>query len=93
MIINAKFRTKINKSANRNMRKNNEIPAIIYGKKEKEIPIQLNHDHILNQESKKEFYKELTLIINKKEKIKVKIQEIQRHPFKLKLIHIDFLRI
>lgn len=80
------------KSKNRKMRKKNELPGILYGGYKKEILIKLNHDHIINQLSKKDFFKNLILNINEK-KIKVKIKEIQKHHFKLKIIHIDFIRI
>lgn len=90
--IYAKIRNTKGKSSNRNIRKKNELPAVIYGLNKKTISIKLNHNHLINQESKKEFYKELILIIKKK-RIKAKIQAIQHHPYKLKLMHIDFLRI
>lgn len=92
LTINAKIRNKKSKSINRNMRKNNKLPGIVYGKKKKEIPIILNHNQIINQLSKKNFFKKLILNINNK-KIKVKIKEIQKHQFKLKITHIDFIRI
>ncbi|EKF63224.1 50S ribosomal protein L25 [Serratia plymuthica A30] len=43
-------------------------------------------------EAKPEFYSEaVTLVIDGKE-TKVKVQAVQRHPFKPKLTHIDFVR-
>ncbi|WMC19639.1 MAG: 50S ribosomal protein L25 [Enterobacteriaceae bacterium PC38] len=89
--INAVFRKLIGKGSNRRLRLKGKIPAIIYGKKKKNLNIELNHDYIKKIEIKKNFYiKPIILNINKK-KIKVKIQNIQWHQFKLKIIHIDFL--
>lgn len=81
------------------IRKKNEItnikynlPGIVYGKKNKNILINLDHNQIITQEHKKEFYSPIILII-KNERINALIKDIQRHPFKKKLLHVDFLRI
>jgi len=43
-------------------------------------------------QAKPEFYSEvLTISVDGKE-IKAKIQAVQRHPFKPKLLHMDFVR-
>lgn len=92
LIINAEIRKNYGKSASRRLRKINQLPAVIYGNNLKPILIKINHDDIINKENKAEFYETLILIINE-QKNKVRIQAIQRHPFKPKLIHIDFLLI
>ncbi|WP_348665977.1 50S ribosomal protein L25 [Arsenophonus symbiont of Ornithomya chloropus] len=92
LIINANIRKNKGTSACRFLRKNNKLPAILYGDKKEVIVIELNHNEILNQEKKPEFYELLILVIDEK-KIKVKVQALQRHPFKPKLMHIDFFRV
>lgn len=92
LTISAEIRKEQGKGVSRRLRKKNKLPAIIYGGKQESVTIELNHDEVINQESKLEFYDVLTLMING-EKTKVKIQMVQRHPFKPKLTHIDFLRI
>ncbi|MGP1871271.1 MAG: 50S ribosomal protein L25 [Arsenophonus sp.] len=92
LIINTEIRKECGKGPSRRLSKKNKLPAIIYGGNKKSISIILNHDEIINQENKVEFYKVLTLLINGEEN-KVKVQAVQRHLFKPKLIHIDFLRI
>ncbi|WMY97065.1 MAG: 50S ribosomal protein L25 [Arsenophonus sp.] len=91
LIIHADIRVNKGTGASRSLRKKNKLPAVLYGNKKKTTVIELNHDEIFNQEKKIEFYNLLILIINKKE-IKVKVQALQRHPFKAKIIHIDFFR-
>ncbi len=73
------------------------IPAIIYGKNKKNIMLYLKHDYIYNI-IKKNQIKHKIKKINFKLKIKnkninVRIKEIQKHPFKNKILHIDFLYI
>jgi hypothetical protein len=61
--------------------------------KEAAVSIELDHDSVKNMEAKPEFYSEaVTLVIDGKE-TKVKVQAVQRHPFKPKLAHIDFVRV
>ncbi|MGP1939510.1 MAG: 50S ribosomal protein L25 [Arsenophonus sp. ET-DL9-MAG3] len=92
LTINAEIRKKKGKGPSRRLNKKNKLPAIIYGGNKEPISIKLNHDEVINQENKQEFYEILTLLIDGK-KTKVKVQAIQRHLFKPKLMHIDFLRV
>ncbi|WP_032114645.1 50S ribosomal protein L25 [Candidatus Arsenophonus nilaparvatae] len=92
LTINAEIRKEQGKGASRRLRKDNKLPAIVYGGDQEPVSIELNHDEIINQESKPEFYEVLTLVVDGK-KTKVKVQAVQRHPFKPKLTHIDFLRV
>ena len=91
LTINAIERKEQGKGASRRLRRANQFPAIVYGGNLEPISVTLNHDEVINQESKAEFYEVLTLVIDGKE-TKVKVQAVQRHPFKPKVTHIDFLR-
>ncbi|WP_420837754.1 50S ribosomal protein L25 [Arsenophonus endosymbiont of Bemisia tabaci] len=90
--MNAEIRKEQGKGASRRLRKDNKLPAIVYGGDQEPVFIELNHDEIINQENKPEFYEVLTLVVDGK-KTKVKVQAVQRHPFKPKLTHIDFFRV
>ncbi|GDX04715.1 50S ribosomal protein L25 [Buttiauxella sp. WJP83] len=90
--INAVERKEQGKGASRRLRAANKFPAIIYGGSEAAISIELDHDNVMNLQTKPGFYEEvLTLVVDGKE-VKVKVQAVQRHPFKPKLSHIDFVR-
>lgn len=90
--INAVERKEQGKGASRCLRAANKFPAIIYGGSEAAISIELDHDNVMNLQAKPGFYEEvLTLVVDGKE-VKVKVQAVQRHPFKPKLSHIDFVR-
>ncbi|MDI9224690.1 50S ribosomal protein L25 [Serratia bockelmannii] len=91
--INAEVRKDQGKGASRRLRAANKFPAIGYGGKEAAVSIELDHESVKNMEAKPEFYSEaVTLVIDGKE-TKVKVQAVQRHPFKPKLAHIDFVRV
>jgi large subunit ribosomal protein L25 len=90
--IDAEVRKEQGKGASRRLRAANKFPAIIYGGEAAPVAIELDQDKVWNIQSKAEFYGEvLTIVIDGKEE-KVKVQAVQRHPFKPKLSHIDFVR-
>lgn len=90
--INAVMRNEQGKGASRRLRHANQFPAIVYGGKAAPISIALDHDKIMNMQDKPGFYDEvLTLVVDQQE-TKVKIQAMQRHPYKPKITHIDFIR-
>ncbi|UYU30835.1 50S ribosomal protein L25 [Siccibacter colletis] len=90
--IEAQARKEQGKGASRRLRTANKFPAIIYGGSEAAIAIELDHDKVMNMQAKPEFYSEvLTIAVDGKE-IKVKVQAVQRHPYKPKLAHVDFVR-
>ena len=90
--INAEVRKEQGKGASRRLRTANKFPAIVYGGEAAPVAIELDHDKLWNLQTKAEFYSEvLTIVVDGKE-IKVKAQDVQRHPYKPKLLHIDFVR-
>ena len=90
--IEAQARKEQGKGASRRLRAANKFPAIIYGGEEAAIAIELDHDKLMNMQAKPEFYSEvLTLVVDGKE-VKVKVQAVQRHAYKPKLQHMDFVR-
>ena len=90
--IEAEVRNVQGKGASRRLRTANKFPAIVYGGEADPVAIELDHDKVWNMQTKAEFYSEvLTIVVGGKEE-KVKVQAVQRHPFKPKLSHIDFVR-
>ena len=90
--FNAEVRQAQGKGASRRLRHNGQIPAIIYGGSEAPVSIILNHDELNNAQAHDSFYSDvITLVVEGKE-VAVKVQAMQRHPFKPKLVHIDFKR-
>lgn len=92
MKFEAVVRTELGKGASRRLRLTGKFPAIVYGGTEAPVSIVLEHDDIINQMDKPEFYEAITLVIDGKE-VKVKPQDVQRHAFKPKVTHMDFIRI
>ncbi|QCI16973.1 50S ribosomal protein L25 [Buchnera aphidicola (Aphis helianthi)] len=93
LIINAEIRDKKGKSFSRKLRIKNKFPAILYGLNKTPMSLILDHDPVFNLQKKIDFYNDILILLIKDKKYKVKVQCIQRHAFKLKLLHIDFLYV
>ena len=89
----AELREDQGKGASRRLRRNNQVPAIIYGNNEAAVSITLDHEKVNNAQAQDAFYNStLTIKIDGKD-VKVKVQAMQRHAYKPKLLHLDFVRV
>lgn len=86
-------RTFFGTGSSRRLRLKNRFPAVIYGSNMDNIFIEVENHIIINQQKNKSFFIDQHILILDQNKIKVKIKDIQRHPFKLKIYHIDFLKL
>jgi large subunit ribosomal protein L25 len=91
--LDAEIRTDLGKGASRRLRRAEKVPAILYGGGKDPVSLTLEHNKVIQAQEFEAFYSHvLTLTIGgKKESVLVK--DIQRHPFKPKVTHLDFLRI
>ena len=90
----AELKTKKGTGVSRRLRKTGIIPAIIYGNDgTKAISITLDHDKLFHATENKQFYTSTIIISLNGKNESVKIKALQRHPFKLKILHVDFFRI
>ncbi|MGC9400951.1 50S ribosomal protein L25 [Vibrio genomosp. F10] len=92
MKFEAVVRTELGKGASRRLRHAGKFPAVIYGGEAPAVSIELVHSDVINQMDKPEFYEAITLVVDGAE-VKVKPQDVQRHAFKPKVEHMDFIRI
>jgi len=93
IIVNATSRDDQGKGASRRLRREEKVPGIVYGGKDTPVALTLNiHEltHLLDNEDS--FTSVLDLMIGKA-KESVVIKDLQRHPAKNIITHIDFLRV
>jgi large subunit ribosomal protein L25 len=92
--LSADLRSDKGKGASRRLRrKAGLVPAIIYGAGKEPTSISIPHNKVIRALEDEAFYSHiLTLNIGDK-KEKVVLKDIQRHPFKKQILHMDFLRI
>ena len=81
------------KGASRRLRKEEKVPSIIYGGTKEPLMISLNiHEITRLLEDENTFTSVLDLVVGKS-KDSVVIKDIQRHPAKNTVFHVDFLRV
>ena len=91
--IQATGRNVEGKGASRRLRRAASIPAIVYGGKSAPQPIQLDHEKIWIAQQSEWFYASiLNLDIDGKVE-QVLLRDMQRHPFKQIILHLDFQRV
>ncbi|MBT8448954.1 MAG: 50S ribosomal protein L25/general stress protein Ctc [Gammaproteobacteria bacterium] len=92
-VIHADLRDESGKGASRRLRHEGKVPAILYGDSKKSQSLTLNHDEVIQHLEQEAFYSQvLTLVANGKKQRAI-LRDIQRHPWKPKVMHMDFQRI
>ncbi len=91
--LDAEVRTDLGKGASRRLRHDNKIPAILYGEGQEPVSLTLAHNKVLRAQQEEAFYSHvLTLNVDGKP-VECLIKDMQRHPFKQVIMHMDFMRI
>jgi large subunit ribosomal protein L25 len=91
--ITASSRNDEGKGASRRLRRAAQIPAIVYGGTAAPQSIQLEHEKTWLASQNEWFYSSiLTLDLDGKAQ-KVLLRDMQRHPYKQVIMHLDFQRV
>ena len=92
-IVNAEKRDRKGTSSSRNIRREGMVPGIIYGSGTIEEAISLNKFEIAKHLESDSFYSQVLDISLDGKKQQVILRDIQRHPAKKEVLHMDFQRI
>lgn len=91
--LEATVRSDKGTGASRRLRHTNQVPAIVYGLDKETQNIALAHNKVWQAQANEGFYSHiLTLVIDGK-KQEVILKDVQRHPFKPTILHLDFQRV
>lgn len=91
--LKAKLRSDLGKCASRRLRKIGKIPAIVYGNDMPNQPIIVNDIEVINKLNNQAFYSHVLILDLDGHKENVILRDLQRHPFKPTILHMDFLRV
>jgi large subunit ribosomal protein L25 len=81
------------KGASRRLRHAGTVPAIVYGGELKPVSIQLNHNDVWLASQNDWFYASILDLSLNGDVQKVLLRDMQRHPFKQQIMHLDFQRV
>ena len=89
----AEMRDDQGKGASRRLRRQGKVPAIIYGAGREPRSLMFDHNKVLQQLEDPSFYSSiLNIKVGDKSRAAI-VKDIQRHPAKRRILHIDLQRI
>jgi len=91
--INAEPRKDMGKGASRRLRRSGKVPAIVYGAQQQPQNIELKHLDSLNYAKHEWFFSAILDLKLEGATQRVLLRDMQRHPFKPEIMHIDFQRV
>ncbi len=91
--LEAEVRTDLGKGASRRLRHANKVPAILYGEGQEPVSLTLEHKNVFRAQQEEAFYSHVLTINIDGKPVECLLKDMQRHPFKQVVMHLDFLRI
>ena len=89
----AELRDEFGKNASRKLRNADKVPAIIYGGGEAPVAVTFERDSLLHHLEREAFYSHVLTVRVDNTSQKVILRELQRHPYKPSILHMDLLRV
>ncbi len=91
--IIAESRTDVGKGASRRLRHTGKVPGIIYGSGKDPVAFTVVHDDLMHHLENEAFYSHILTVTVDGKVQKAVLKDLQRHPAKPKILHVDFLRV
>jgi len=89
----AEIREDSGKGASRRLRRQDKVPAIIYGAGRPPRSLTFDHNKVLQELANESFYSSvLNIKVGEKSQAAI-VKDVQRHPAKPRVMHLDFQRI
>ena len=89
----AELRVETGTGASRRLRREDKVPAILYGADKEALSLTFAHKDMIKAQEDEGFYTHILTLNVGGEKVEAILKDIQRHPFKPKLTHLDFQRV
>ena len=81
------------KGASRRLRRDGRVPAVVYGSTKEAVVIELNHKDLYHQLKNETFHASILTLNLDGKKETVLLRDVQMHPFRLQVLHVDFQRV
>lgn len=92
--LEAQAREVSGKGASRRLRRlENSVPAIVYGAEKEAQKITVSHKDLVKHLDNEAFYSHLITLNIGDQSESVVLKDLQRHPAKPQIIHVDFMRV
>ena len=91
--LNATLREDQGKGASRRLRHAKQLTAIVYGGDEDPVSISLMQKDVQHKLPDESFYSQVLSLNIEGKNEDVLIRDIQHHPYKMEVMHMDFIRV
>jgi large subunit ribosomal protein L25 len=92
--IIAEFREDVGKGASRRLRREGKVPAVIYGGHREPAALTVQQTELQHAAEHESFFsKILEIRVGKDKTQQAVVRDMQRHPYKPVIMHIDFMRV
>lgn len=91
--LNAEKRDTSGKGASRRLRRAGKVPAILYGAGQEAVALQLSESELVKHLENEAFYASILKLAMDGTTQQVVLKDLQRHPYKRQLTHLDLQRI
>lgn len=91
--VEATVRQSIGKGASRRLRREEKVPGIVYGGGKKPVSLTIEHNKLTKSLASEAFYSRILTLKVEGESERVILKDVQRHPFKPRIQHVDFQRV
>ena len=91
--LEAESRSDMGKGASRRLRRDGKVPAIMYGAEVDPQSITLVHSEIIKRLEHEAFYSHILTVNLDGKSTKAVLRDMQRHPAKPIIMHMDFQRV
>ena len=91
--VEATIRNDMGKGASRRLRRDDKVPGIVYGGGKDAVALTMEHNKISKSLETEAFYSHILVLKTGSDSERVILKDLQRHPYKAKITHVDFLRV
>lgn len=93
-IVTAELREDVGKGASRRLRRDGKVPAVIYGGHRDPVALTVQQDELLHATESEAFFSSILEIrVGDGRTQQAVVRDMQRHPYKPIVMHIDFMRV
>ncbi|MCY4226657.1 MAG: 50S ribosomal protein L25/general stress protein Ctc [Gammaproteobacteria bacterium] len=91
--LTARVRARSGTGLVRRLRREGDVPAVLYGGGKPNISIAINHDVLFHSLEEENFHSAVIVINTDGNKEQAILKDVQRHPHKIDILHADFQRV
>jgi len=91
--VNAASRSLQGTGASRRLRRTGKVPGIVYGGEHPAQNIELDHNALFHQLKQEAFHASILSMNLDGKKDRVLLRDVQMHPWKQQVLHVDFQRV